>query len=225
MTDQYSAADNSLAIKNNFSPITRFFAHLFSYIFHPLFVPLYVTLFLAYIHPSYFTGISMHNKRVVIAQVVQNTFFYPLITILLSRALGFVKSFYLYSQQDRIIGYITSMIFYFWGYYSLREQPEIPRILVQFMMGVFLSSAVALIFNIYFKISMHAIGMGGMLGIFAAIMFQNTMLMTWPLSLAFLIAGLVCTSRLIVSDHSSKEIYMGLLAGLACQFFASIAVV
>ena len=92
------------------------------------------------------------------------------------------------------------------------------------MTGVFLTTAVALIANIFYKISMHAIGCGGMLGIFIIIMNSNSMLMTWPLSLALIITGLVCTSRLIVSDHTQKEIYMGLLVGLVCQFGAAIVI-
>ena len=149
--------------------------------------------------------------------VTINAIAYPLITILLLKALGFIDSVFFYTQQDRILLYVTSMIFFFWAQYSLREQPQIPRILVAFMFGVFISSAVALIANIYFKISMHAIGMGGLIGICFIIMQQNTMLMTWALSTAFLIAGLVCTARLIVGDHTSKEIYTGLLAGFICQ--------
>jgi hypothetical protein len=74
------------------------------------------------------------------------------------------------------------------------------------------------------KISMHAIGMGGLLGIFLMIMFQGSMLMTWPIALALFITGLVCTSRMMVSNHTSKEIYAGLLLGLACQFVASIII-
>jgi hypothetical protein len=71
---------------------------------------------------------------------------------------------------------------------------------------------------------MHAIGCGGLLGIFIIIMNTNSMLMTWPLCIALLITGLVCTSRLIVSDHTQKEIYLGLLVGLICQFGAAIAI-
>ena len=78
-----------------------------------------------------------------------------------------------------------------------------------------------MIANIYYKISMHAIGMGGLLGLFLVIMQQNTMLMTGPLTVALLIAGLVCTSRMIVSDHRPKEIYAGLLVGLICQFIGA----
>ena len=197
--------------------IVRFFAHVISIVFHPLFIPFYVCWFLAFVHSSYFSGFSGPYKLRVLLMVTINAIAYPLITILLLKALGFIDTVFFYTQQDRILLYITSMIFFFWAQYSLREQPEIPRILVAFMFGVFISSAAALIANIYFKISMHAIGMGGLIGICFIIMQQNTMLMTWPLSAAFLIAGLVCTARLIVSDHSPKEIYAGLLVGFICQ--------
>jgi hypothetical protein len=55
-------------------------------------------------------------------------------------------------------------------------------------------------------------------------MASNSMLMTWPLSLALLITGLVCTSRLLVSDHSQKDIYLGLSVGLICQLAAAIVI-
>jgi len=216
---------SELIIKRNTEPghkgdqplVVRFFAHLFSYIFHPLFIPLYVCWFLAFVHPSYFSGYSTAGKILILIRVTVNAFAYPFLTILLLKALGFIDSIFLRTQKDRIIPYIASMTFFFWLQYSLREQPEIPRILVAFMFGVFISSAAALIANIYFKISMHAIGMGGLMGIFFVIMQQNTMLMTWPLSAAILIAGLVCTSRLVVSDHTPKEIYSGILIGFVCQ--------
>jgi hypothetical protein len=92
------------------------------------------------------------------------------------------------------------------------------------MTGVFLTTAIALIANIYYKISMHAMGCGGLLGIFLIIMNSNSMLMTWPLCLALLITGVVCSSRLLISNHTQKEIYFGLLVGLLCQFAAAVAI-
>lgn len=202
--------------------IVRIFAHLFSYIFHPLFIPLYVTYFLAYIHPSYFVGFGNSGKARLMLLVGLNAVAFPLITVLLLKGLGFIQSIFLRTQRDRIIPYIASMTFYFWAQYVLREQPAIPRILVGFMFGVFISSSMALIANIYNKISMHAIGMGGLIGIFLVIMQQDTMLMTWPLSMVILIGGIVCTARMIVSDHRPKEIYSGLFVGLVCQFLGAV---
>lgn len=198
--------------------LVRLFAHFFSYVFHPLFIPLYVTFFLAFIHPNYFNGFNEAGKKRMLLIVLINAVFFPAIVVLLLKALGFSKSVFLRTQQDRIVPYMSSMIFFFWTYYVFREQEDIPRILVSFMFGVFISSAAGLIANIYYKISMHAIGMGGVIGLFLVIMQQSTMFMTAPLCIALLLAGLVCTSRLIVSNHTSKEIYAGLLAGLVCQF-------
>jgi len=45
--------------------------------------------------------------------------------------------------------------------------------------------------------------------------------MTWPLAAVLLITGMVCTARLIVSDHTVKEVYAGLLMGLLAQFAAA----
>ena len=202
-------------------PVIRFLAHLFSYVFHPLFIPIYVTYFLAFIHPDYFSGFSDHGKRRLLMLIIFNAVLFPAIAVLLLKGLRFIDSIFLRTQKDRIIPYIASMTFFFWTQYVLREQIYIPRILVAFMFGVFISSAAGLLFNIYFKISMHAIGVGGLVGIFMVIMQQNTMLMTWPLSLALLLAGVVCTSRMIVSDHRPKEIYSGFIVGLICQFIGA----
>jgi len=203
------------------SLIIRLLANFFSYLFHPIFIPLYITWMLAFIHPDYFVGFSTIGKYKILLLVAINAFAFPLIAVLLLKGLGFINSIFLKTQKDRIIPYIASMTFFFWTQYVLREQNFVPRILVAFMFGVFISSSAALIANIYHKISMHAIGMGGMLGLFLVVMQQNTMLMTGPLTIALLTTGIVCTSRMIVSDHQPKEIYAGLVVGLICQFIGA----
>jgi hypothetical protein len=221
---QWSIEENNVSVGavSKQPVIVRFFAHLVSYVFHPLFIPLYVTYFLAFIHPGYFAGYGAGQKYFLLVRVGLNMIFFPLVFVLLSKAVGFIDSVFLKTQKDRIIPYIACGIFFFWTYLVFRNQPEIPTILTSFTFAVFISSSAALMANIYFKISMHAIGVGGIIGLFLVIMQQNTMLMTIPLSVAFLITGLVCTSRMIVSDHQPKEIYTGLLMGIICQLVAGI---
>lgn len=205
--------------------IVRIFAHLFSVLFHPLFIPFFVVAFLVYYHPSYFSGLSFYTKFELLRSTAVNTILFPAFALLVMKGLGFVQSVFLHTQQDRIGPYLVNMIFYFWMARVLFNfKPELTPVLATFMTGVFLTTAVALIANIFYKISMHTIGCGGMVGIFIIIMNSNSMLMTWPLSIALLITGIVCTSRLIVSDHTQKEIYMGLLVGLVCQFAAAIVI-
>ncbi len=202
----------------------KFVAHIFSYIFHPLFIPVYITWFLTSVHPSYFSGFSMYQKNWLVLRVAYSMVFFPLITVLLLRALKFIDSFFLHTQKDRIIPYIACGIFYFWVYLVFKNQPNIPIVLTAFIFSVFLASSAALIANIYLKISMHAIGMGGVIGILLIIMYSNTMLTTLPFSITFLLTGLVCTSRLIVSNHQPKEIYLGLLLGIISQLIGAAVV-
>jgi hypothetical protein len=209
---------------NGFPVVIRMLAHFFSYIFHPLFIPLYAVYFLVYIHPSYLSGFNNREKIQVLMIVVLNAVFFPLISVLLLKGVGFIDSIFLRTQKDRIIPYILCGIFFFWTYHVFRQQNQYPSIFASFFFAVLLSSSAALIANIYFKISMHAIGMGGLLGLFLIIMLYNTMLMTWPLCIAILIVGLVCTSRLIVSNHTPKEIYWGLFLGLLCQLVAALVI-
>jgi hypothetical protein len=216
------AEQNSAAVLPNTG--ARIFSGFFSYVFHPVFIPLYVTAFLVYLHPSAFSGFSMIGKRQTIFIVAFNIVFFPLVSVLLLKAVGFIDSLYLRTQKDRIIPYIASGIFFFWAYLVFQRQPQYPLLLTAYILGIFLASSLALIANIYFKISMHAIGMGSVLGFFLIVMRSNSMLMTWPFCIALLITGLVCTARLLVRSHDQRDIYGGLFVGIATQVAAAIVV-
>src|SRR6476661_7294621 len=79
----------------------KFFANLFSYLFHPLFIPVYVILFLAFIHPSAFTGFSFAEKKQSVVIVALNIVFFPLLSVFLLKALGFINSVFLRTKRDR----------------------------------------------------------------------------------------------------------------------------
>ena len=226
ITDNGQSSMNNVSMVYGRWSVISILAQVFSVVFHPLFIPFYVVAFLINYHPSYFSGLGFYTKFELLRSTIFNTILFPAFALLVMKGLGFVKSFMLHSREDRIGPYLANMIFYFWMARVLfNYKPELTPILASFMTGVFITTALALIANVFYKISMHAIGCGGMLGIFIIIMNSNSMLMTWPLSLALLITGIVCTSRLIVSDHTQKEIYMGLLVGLVCQFAAAIAII
>ena len=219
---------NALAEKqlntSNTPSVLKWAALFISYIFHPVFIPVYAVWFLVYIHPSYFSGFSTAAKKYTILIVIYNLVFFPLLSVLLLKAVGFIQSIFLKTQKDRIIPYMACGIFFFWGYTIFKQQDLYPTILPSFILGIFLASSGALLANIYFKISMHAIAMGGLLSLFIIISNSNTMLMSWPLSIVILIAGLVCTARLLISDHTPKDIYTGLFIGMLSQLIAAFII-
>lgn len=205
--------------------VLRVLARFFSVIFHPLFIPTYVVAFLLNFHPSYFSGFSNGSKLMLLLTTILNTAFFPAFSVLIMKGLGFIKSVFLPTQQDRIGPYLAAMIFYFWAArVFFKFEPQLSPVLPAFMTGVFLTTVFALIINIFFKVSMHAIACGGLVGVFLVVMNSNSMLMTWPLSLALLLTGIVCTARFMVSNHTQKEMYTGLFIGLACQLIAAFII-
>jgi hypothetical protein len=205
-----------------FSLPLRLVAHFFSYVFHPLFIPLMGTWYLAFVHEGYFIGIPLHDKELILLRVAANTILFPGATVLLLKGLGFIKSIFLKTRRERIIPFVAANIFYFWMYLVFHNQPEVPLILTGFILGIFLASSVGFFANIYYKISMHALGMGALCGLVLVIIYSNSVYSIFPATMiVFLLTGIVATSRLMVSDHKPFDIYTGILFGIICQAIAA----
>ncbi len=203
------------------SKALRIIAKLFSVILHPLFIPVYVVYFLLYIQPYYYAGFTDWDKsKILISSVLMFTFF-PLVTVGLLKALKFIDSIFLKTQRDRIIPYVACGIWYFWMWYVWHNLPDIPAVQIQFGFAIFLTSTLGLLANIYLKVSMHAMAAGVLLMFMLTLAFANVLDSAIYLILAILITGLSCTSRLIASDHSTKEIYVGLIIGILSQLIAN----
>lgn len=200
--------------------VIQFLAKLISYVFHPLFVPVYIAWFLITVQPYLFVSFTPAQKILTILRFVIMYSFFPLITVLLAKALGFLDSIFLKTQKERVIPYIACGVYYFWMCYVLRNQPQFSKEVVLLSMAIFLASSIGLLVNIYMKVSMHAISMGILLMFMTILAFTQAGNYSIYLSLAVLIAGVVCTARFIVSDHTPAEIYTGLLVGIVSQVLA-----
>ena len=199
--------------------LIKLLAKFISYVFHPLFIPLYITYFIIEIRSYQFAGINEWVSLRTLLQVFVNCTFLPLASILLLRALNFIDSVFLKTQRDRIIPYIVCMIFYFWNWYVFKNNHEV-KDLVSMSMAIFNACVFGFLVNISMKVSMHAISAGVMTTFIALLAFSDSISYSFYLSIAILISGLVCTSRLIVSDHRPREIYYGFLIGIFSQLAA-----
>lgn len=198
--------------------------NLISYIFHPLFIPFYISCFLLYIHPFAFAGMDDRVKLFRAISVFMLTAFFPAFTVFLLWRLNFISSIYLRTQKERIIPYVASMFFYFWIFYVSKNLTGTSPLFVMLMLAVFISSIASLMANIYFKVSMHAMAMGVMLTFFVIMALQPNVDLTAYLALAAITAGLVCTARLLVSDHRPFEVYAGFILGVLSQLLAAFFV-
>jgi hypothetical protein len=197
----------------------RFLAHFFSYLFHPLFISSYVMAFLIFIHPYAFAGFDPTVKLFrFLTILIYNTLFPIFAVFLLWRLQLTVHSMHLRTMKERIIPYLIAMIFYWWTWHVYANLPDIPPIAIHFLLGAFLAVCGAWMGNIYYKISMHAIAVGGLTMFFFLFSFQDTYASGLFPSLALLVTGIVCTSRLLCREHTPFEIWSGLFIGLLAQW-------
>lgn len=226
---------NNLHEMRNSTPIEqpaalKIAAKIISYIFHPVFVPMYVMYFLAFVHPYLYTGFDaqLKNTAVMGAGFMAFTFF-PVITILLLKGLKFIDTIYLHTQKDRVIPFIACMIWYFWIWYvwnnfgKTRAAIDMPIESIQFAFAAFISTVLGLMVNIKMKVSLHAISMGIVLTFFISMAFTQQLNFGIWLAIVFLLTGIVCTARFIVSDHTAQEIYGGLVTGAVSMMVANVA--
>ncbi len=195
-------------------------AKIISYIFHPLFIPLYIFFWLTLRFPIHFAGITPFDLFARKINVTLNTAFYPAFSVFLLWRLKFINSIFLKTQKERIIPYIITMIFYWWMWYLSRSFTDQPAVLKFFYFGIFLSTVAGLSFNNFFKISMHAMGIG------AAFIFVLVTCLYYhvhfgaDICIVTLITGAVCSARLLLNEHYPGDIYMGLFVGILCQLIA-----
>jgi membrane-associated HD superfamily phosphohydrolase len=202
-----------------FHPVIRIAARIISFIFHPLFIPVYISWFLIYINPL-FPAINPSDKWILLLRFIVMYTVFPLVTVFLAKGLGFIQSIFLKTQKDRIIPYIVCGIYYFWMWYVLKNQPEFPRYFVMLSLAIFIASFLGLIVNSFMKVSMHAISVGVMITFILLLAFLTDANYGFYIAIAFLLAGIVSSARLINSDHYPIEVYAGLVVGIVAQLVA-----
>ena len=150
-------------MENNQPKLLRYLAKFISFIFHPLFIPTFFMYFLIIVVPYKFEGISDWQLKMRVFSVFWLTAFFPSFAVFLLWRLKFSESFFLRTQKERIIPYVITMFFYWWMYYLSRNFKDQPIDLKYFYFGIFIATSLGLIVNNFIKVSLHAIGISGLL--------------------------------------------------------------
>jgi hypothetical protein len=199
------------------SRAVRFFAYFFSILFHPLLISSYVFAFLIYLHPAAFEGVDTHTKNLRMFSMVLFTIFFPAVSLFLAWRLKLIKNLSLENRQDRLVGFIVTMFFYFWASYVFRNLPDVPSVAAHFVLGTFLAVCGAWMCTIFYKVSLHAVAMGGLISFFILFGQVDPYVSGLYLVLSILICGLVCSSRLILGAHNRFEMVTGFIVGIIAQ--------
>jgi hypothetical protein len=224
--------DNPMTELTAPAPPMKWWAMALSGLFHPLLIPTYMYVLLMVVNPFLFGSNDFGDQRAVLTLVmmVLYTAVIPMISVLLMVALNMVSSVMMAEKSERIGPLLLVMVLYFWVYYNLSQSNDVPTIFSAFLLGVVIALAVAFVINVMDKISLHTVGMGGLvgmlmitMGLFGAngIAFGDVTVGLGLLLLAgVLLAGMVGSARLALGAHDSVQIYSGYIVGFVAQLVA-----
>jgi hypothetical protein len=203
-------------------------AWFFSFVFHPLFILTYMVLILLWTNPFSFGWRHVAEADTLMIIVVMTSVTLPAIAILMMKMLGWINDFRLETRHERIGPYIASGILYLTLYLHV-TRADFPISLRVVTLGSLLALWVCFFLNNFIKVSLHAAGVGGLVALVALtkitfgysqaqIGFPGGVNIVLPLDYimygVILVAGMVCTSRLILKAHNLKEVYLGFGMGL-----------
>ncbi len=216
-------------------------AHGLSVMFHPLLIPTYMLVLLLLINP-YLFGVSNvwdEGAKMLLLLVFLYTFFIPAVSIMVMYFLGMIQDVQVREREDRIGPYLITGMLYLWVYYNFSQNGQLPPAYVSFMLGTVVALFISFMINIFSKISAHAVGMGGLIGmvIISMVWFSYgsftmelsggralEISMLHLLMAALVIAGAVGTARLLLKAHEPSDVYGGYFIGFVTQFFAFLYV-
>lgn len=187
-----------------------------SYLFHPLLLPTLGLLVLFHLDEPGLWLPSDELQLFLHAVTLLATFFLPILCTLALLKFGLIDSLEMRTKEERKLPYLTSAIFYFSESYFLMRI-DVPVIIQSMMLGATFLIVSTLIINIFWKISAHMVGIGGICGIFLAISYRLQINLHLTLIALLLIAGLVAFSRLRLNAHSSAQVYAGFFLGVIVQ--------
>lgn len=182
-----------------------------SLVFSPLIVPTLGMLVLLFSH-SYNSLLPMQLKMIILMVVAVNSFVLPLLMISLFKRLGIVTSINMDNPKERLFPLFFTLIPFAFTYYFVRQLPMV-TLIPQFILGGTAIVFVSFLITFWWKISIHMISVGGLVGLFYTLSIRMVD-QTLPLLLiAITISGFVGWARLTLGAHRPSQVYAGFFLG------------
>ncbi|HSI70707.1 MAG TPA: hypothetical protein VK941_10770 [Gillisia sp.] len=185
-----------------------------SYIFHPLWMPFAGSLLYFVITPRFFPLPLIKAKMLAIAIT---TLFIPIVFYFLLKNLGKAKSMFLGDVKERRWPLFFYNLLIGLNLYQILDPYNYPA-LYYFFAGILFSTMTAFLLSLVnLKISLHMIGLSGILMFLLALSIYYRINLIY--SIAFVIAalGLTASSRLELKAHNWLELALGVFIGLLPQ--------
>ena len=192
-----------------------FTAKVLSVLFTPFYLPI-LGLLILFIF-SYLSLLPLTYKLFLLLMFYLFTVFLPTALIRFYRRYQGWTLIEPGSRERRAIPYVISIFSYLLCYYIMAAT-HVPHFMGSILIAALVIQVACAIINLFIKISTHTAAIGGVTGALLAFSVIFSFNPVWWLCIVLLLAGMVGTSRMILRQHSLRQVVLGYLAGVACSF-------
>lgn len=195
------------------------FANTISFLFHPLLMATYGILIV--LSASYLSLFPIKVKLIIAACTFVSTALVPAVFIFFLIRNGAATDIELSNRKERALPYLIIITSFIICIFYLQRM-NMPFWIISVVSGATVALLIALCINFFWKISAHALGIGGLLGAVMGVS-RIHLVNPWLAFIAlFLVVGLVCTSRIYLNRHTPLQTYAGACLGYASTFSAAL---
>lgn len=188
-------------------------ARAISIIFHPVLMPT-LGIFVIFSSSYYLSMMPQNGRDVTYLIVFVSTFLLPVIMMSLFLLRKVIKSLEMTKTQERFVPFLVTAIFYFFSFFTLYRL-KAPGFIVSYIFGAFAIVFLISIITVKWKISAHAAGLGGIIGMILALADLYHAHTPYFFIQAVVATGLVASARLYIGAHTIKQVAAGFGLGFA----------
>lgn len=196
-------------------------SNILSWVLVPLLMPVYGVILAFSLSLLSFTGLG---TRVVFTLIVACfNLVIPAVIVLLLKKFGIVHDVGLNGRKERLIPYLICILC-LGGTAIFMACKGAPMWLVMFFAGGAVAGLVEVVVNFWWKISVHAAGIAGIVALLLRIMldgYPTPAVVTWIMVTVGL-AGLLGAARIWLGRHTVAQVFAGYLVGFLSVFLMTM---
>ncbi len=194
------------------------FARIISAVFHPLGMPLAI-FFIAVLFDPYFRNFFPAQLIGLFAIILMINIIAPGLSLYFMWKRGLIGDLNISKRSERWLPFFIVLVYYALSYYMLRQRDlPIPYAVYSMFLGVIITLIAAILVNSFWKISIHMMSAGGLVGTFAGLFVLHQYSNATLLAGLIAIASFVGFSRIITKNHTPAQVYVGFVVGFLLNY-------
>ena len=188
------------------------FAMAVSVIFQPIFVPLY-SLIILFNADTYITyAVQPDVKKFIYLVTLLNTIILPIGVFYYFYRAKLIETIHMHTAKERSLPFLTTVVFHMSTFYLFSKAP-MPDLFPNLILGAALSVSTAFVINLKWKVSIHMLGMGGIVGTIIGLILRYQVDAIQLVMALVILSGVVGYSRLRLDAHTPLQVYVGFVLG------------